>query len=216
MENKTKREQRVEGTKENIVNVAGDLFAMKGITNVAFDDIAKEAGYSRTTVYSHFSSKDDITNYIVLRTMNTVLNAIRKVVKSTAQADGQFRLLCYELVALCDDNPFFFKCMLEYIDASPEGRKNDPVLEEIYQVGEKLNEEFARMLAGGVEQGKFRSDLNVLPTGMILWSCLTSLISVIHNKRQYIEADMLTAEEFLDYGFALILRTVLKDGANIE
>lgn len=206
----SKREQRGDRTKENIVNIAGELFAARGITNVAIDDIAKAAGYSRTTVYSHFGSKDDIINYMVLRTMNIVLAAMHKVEKSTVQADQQFRLLCYELVALCDEMPFFYKCMLEYIDASLEGRQANPVLEEIYQRGEQLNEEFARIIASGVEQGIFRDDLNVVPTGLILSSCFTTLISIMQNKCRYIEAEMMSAPEFIDYGFNLILRSILK------
>ncbi len=209
MNGKSKREQRLALTKENIIEVAGNLFAKKGIANVAFDDLAKEAGYSRTTLYSHFTGKDDIINYIVLRTMSTVHEAMQKAIRQPVRSDQQFRYLCYELISLCEDKPFYYKSMLEFIDASPDGRAQNPVLEEIYQIGEKLNGDFARIINTGVEQGIFRDDLNVLPTGLILWSCLTALISLLQNKQNYIEQHMLSKQEFLDYGFNLILRTVL-------
>jgi hypothetical protein len=87
------------------------------------------------------------------------------------------------------------------------------LLEEIYQLGETLNEDFALIIHAGVKQGLFRDDLQVAPAGLILWSCLTTLISLALSKRAYIESTMLSAQEFFDYGFDLILRTVLKEGA---
>jgi AcrR family transcriptional regulator len=210
MVKRTKRNWRAEATKENIAEVASGLFAERGIANVAFDDIAKAAGYSRTTVYAHFASKDDIIHYLVLRTMENVYEATQKVIRQPMRADQQFRFLSYELINLCDEKPYYYRCMLEYIDASPEGRGQNPLLEEIYQLGEALNEDFAHIIDSGVQQGIFRDDLKVAPAGLILWSCLTTLISMTLNKRAYIESAMLSAQEFFDYGFDLILRTVLK------
>ena len=208
----TKRGQRTDITKDNILETASRLFAVKGVANVAFDDIAKVAGYSRTTVYTHFSSKDDIVYSIALRTMVLVQEAMQKVVKQPVRADQQLRFLGYELINLCRERPFFYKCMLEYIDASPEGRAQNPILEEIYEVGEELNSVFAQIINTGVEQGVFRTGLLVAPTGLILWSCITSLVSLMQNKRRYIESEMLTIQEFYDYGFSLILSTVLSGG----
>ena len=207
-----KRGQRTDITKDTIIEIASRLFAEKGAANVAFDDIAKAAGYSRTTVYTHFSSKDDIVYSIALRTMVLVQEAIGKVVKQPVRADQQLRFLGYELINLCQERPFFYKCMLEYIDASPEGRAQNPILEEVYEVGEELNSVFAQIIHTGVEQGVFRKGLLVAPTGLILWSCITSLVSLMQNKRRYIESEMLTIQEFYDYGFSLILSTVLSGG----
>jgi hypothetical protein len=137
--------------------------------------------------------------------------AVRKV-------DGKYILQSveFELMNLCEEKPFYYRTMLEYIDASPEGRAHNPVLDEVYHVGERLNDDFAQIVGLGVAQGVFRDDLNVAPTGLILWSCLTSLISLLHNKRKYIESEMLSAQEFYDYAFNLLLRTVLKGGGAVE
>jgi len=210
------RGQRVELTKEHIVEAASSLFVEKGIVNVAFDDIAKAAGYSRTTVYKHFAGKDDIIHYVALRTMISVHEAMHKAIRLPVRADQQLRLVSYELMNLCEEKPFYYRTMLEYIDASPEGRAHNPVLDEVYHVGERLNDDFAQIVGLGVAQGVFRDDLNVAPTGLILWSCLTSLISLLHNKRKYIESEMLSAQEFYDYAFNLLLRTVLKGGGAVE
>jgi AcrR family transcriptional regulator len=208
------RVRRAELTRENIAEAADHLFAERGIANVTFDDIAGAAGCSRTTVYAHFAGKDDIVNYIVLSSMGLVLKAMQKVMRQPARADRQLRFLGYELVNLCEERPFFYRYMLERIDASLEGRAENPALEEIYRMGERLNGDFARIIDAGVEQGVFRDDLAAAPTGLILWSCLTSLIGLLRNKREYIERDMLPAHEFFDYGFNLILRAVLKEGGS--
>lgn len=203
--------QQLQLTKPDyIAEVAGQLFSDKGIAGVTFDDIAKAAGCSRTTVYAYFPGKDDIINHIALCAFRHIHKMMQKVIKQPVRADEQLRFLSYELISFCTDKPFYYNCMLEYIDASPEGRKLKPVLEDIYKLGEELNEAFARIITSGINQGIFREDLKVKPAGLILWSSLTALISLIKNKRDYIENEMLPTQDFLDYGFRLLLGSVMK------
>jgi AcrR family transcriptional regulator len=52
----------------HILNIAGDLFYRQGIRAVGIDTIVAEAGVAKTTLYDHFSSKDDlITAYLEAR-----------------------------------------------------------------------------------------------------------------------------------------------------
>lgn len=210
MSNSNIRIEHGKPMKDFIADISGRLISEKGISGVTYDDIAKAAGCSRTTVYAYFPCKDDIINYIALCAFRHISNIMQKVIKQPVRADEQLRLLSYELISLCDEKPFYYKCMLEHIDASPEGRKKNPILDEIYNLGEQLNKDFAQIIYLGVSQGIFRDDLKVKPAGLILWSFLATLISLLMNKRDYIESEMLSSQEFLDYGFWLLLRIVMK------
>ena len=46
--------------RQNILDAAGKLIALKGVKNTSLADIAKEVGISKGTLYYHYSSKDDI------------------------------------------------------------------------------------------------------------------------------------------------------------
>ena len=43
-----------------ILNAASDLFMDKGFDNTSMDEVARRAGVSKQTVYSHFSSKEQL------------------------------------------------------------------------------------------------------------------------------------------------------------
>ncbi len=47
-------------TRQHIINTASDLFYQKGYTLTGINEIIKEAGIAKATLYSHFASKEDI------------------------------------------------------------------------------------------------------------------------------------------------------------
>ncbi len=51
---------RSEEKREKIVNAAAELFIENGFDGISMDHIAKNAGVSKQTVYSHFGNKEDL------------------------------------------------------------------------------------------------------------------------------------------------------------
>ena len=54
-----------EEKRRQILNCATDLFLQNGFTNTSMDMVAKEAGVSKQTVYSHFNNKDDLYTAVI-------------------------------------------------------------------------------------------------------------------------------------------------------
>jgi AcrR family transcriptional regulator len=54
------RDRQKAQTREHLLDVAAGLFAEKTYSDTTIEDIAKAAGASRATVYSYFSTKEDI------------------------------------------------------------------------------------------------------------------------------------------------------------
>lgn len=52
-------------TKENIIDVADQLFYQQGFVHTSFADIASEVGISRGNFYHHFKSKDEILTAVI-------------------------------------------------------------------------------------------------------------------------------------------------------
>ena len=67
MEEISKKEKRKNNNKNEIVDAAERLFFSKGYDNSTMDEIAKEAGYTKRTLYSYFTSKEEIYEKIVER-----------------------------------------------------------------------------------------------------------------------------------------------------
>jgi AcrR family transcriptional regulator len=60
-----KREITVEETRDKIIRAARDLFSQSGFHGVTLDDVAKQAGVARATVYYQFESKYGLLDCVV-------------------------------------------------------------------------------------------------------------------------------------------------------
>ena len=69
--------------KKNIILKATELFMKLGFKSVTMDDIAKEMGISKKTIYSHFSNKETIIAVVT---------------------DHVFEIVCEDIDAICDLN----------------------------------------------------------------------------------------------------------------
>lgn len=60
MKKLSRKEMELNIREDYIINAAKLLFLAKGIRNTTMDNIAKEAQISKTTLYKHFKSKDEL------------------------------------------------------------------------------------------------------------------------------------------------------------
>src|SRR4051794_41323506 len=57
---RSRREERREETRAELVEAAARVFARRGFHGASIDQIAREAGYSTGAIYWHFEGKDDL------------------------------------------------------------------------------------------------------------------------------------------------------------
>ncbi len=76
-----------EERKEEIINVAQELFVLKGYENTSTNDILEKVGIARGTLYYHFKSKEEILDAIISRIIKSTVENIKNAVfgKETAQ-----------------------------------------------------------------------------------------------------------------------------------
>lgn len=69
--------KEAEERKNEILDVAGRLFAAKGFDNTSTNDILNEIGIARGTLYYHFKSKEDILDAMIDRMTGQMLAQAR-------------------------------------------------------------------------------------------------------------------------------------------
>jgi AcrR family transcriptional regulator len=65
------RDRQKAQTREHLLDVAAGLFSEKGYNETTIEDIARAAGSSRATVYSYFSTKEDILRTLAVEMWET-------------------------------------------------------------------------------------------------------------------------------------------------
>lgn len=196
--------------RENIAFAASALFIEKGIVATSMDDIAKAAGYSKATLYVYFENKEEIVGLLTLQSMKKLYDHIASALAGQEGTRARYDLICKGLVRYQEEFPFYFDIALSKINIDFESHDYLPEERETYLVGEKINEKLKDFLIEGMEKGDLRKDLELMPAIFHFWGMLSGIIRLAANKEAYIKKAMgLSGEQFLEYGFSMLYRTIV-------
>ena len=86
-----------------------------------------------------------------------------------------------------------------------------PTLMQIFASGTETNQLLENFLKQGQEDGIIQKNVNPQQAVYILWDNLSSLITLTHNKGEFISSELnITVEQFLQNGFTQIINSILE------
>ena len=188
-----------------VLEVAEKLFDKKGFEAVSMDEIAFETGISKSTVYVYFKSKQIIWDSIVCRYMEQLLEDARNAADGEGSFEDRYYKLCFDIADKFEKHPLFCKATLGRISMDME----QEVYKKIYDVGEQTNEEIARFIRSGIEEGKVRKDIDIYPAVIMMWSSISGIISMANDKEEYLKMRFnMTKKDYLKKAFKMLLEGV--------
>lgn len=198
--------------RKNIAEAAQRLFAEKGIESTSMNEIAKESGYSKATLYVYFKDKEELVGVLVLESMQKLYDYLSKTLEDTENVSECFYKICNAFVDYQEEYPFYFELLLKAINVDFETTRFLPEEKETFLVGERINALLIAFFEQGIERGIIRGDLDILPTIFALWGMISGVIMLSVNKQEYISMQMKkTKREFLKQGFGLLYQSILSD-----
>lgn len=192
-----------------IALVAQDQFLQKGIEHTSMDDIAKNSGYSKATLYVYLKNKEILTSYLVLQSMQTLYDFIYKVLHENNTCKEHFFGICNSLYEYHKLYPLYFSLVHKTIRFDEKCDNFLPEEKETFEVGEKINAIVYDFIDSGIKNGDFRSDLKIKPTIFTIWGMVSGLIELASNKEEYLKTIIeVDKNDFLQNGFALIFDSI--------
>ncbi|MCU0446480.1 MAG: TetR/AcrR family transcriptional regulator [Microscillaceae bacterium] len=188
MESKEKEE-----VSEKILQVAEDLFSKYGIRSVSMDDIARELGMSKKTIYQYFKDKNEMVVKITEGYMHEDEACMIEIEQASSNAvEAVLKMSDYFRQAMSEFNPAMIYDIKKY----------HPDAWHLHQSYAKTHfiESFERNYAWGVADGLYRKDLNIriLAHLRLAEINLTFDESVFSNKEfNVIEVHVTMTEHFL-------------------
>ena len=141
-----------EALHQRIIDVAGEEFRKHGIRSVRMDDLSSLLGISKRTLYEEFEDKEAVLTAVFdhqIRKMEAVYAKNRE--ESANVLEFVLRMFRISLTEYAQTNPKYFDDMQRY-----------PKFKECFEEGKvKHMQNMKVFLTQGMEQGIFRSDLNV-------------------------------------------------------
>ena len=84
------------------------------------DDIAKEAGYSKATLYVYFKNKDEIISCMTLVAMNMLLDIVKTCTTTHKDFKSQYFALCYAITDFQKEHLFYYESIFKEINVDIE------------------------------------------------------------------------------------------------
>jgi AcrR family transcriptional regulator len=140
--------------KSHIITEAGKLFRKYGVKSVTMDDIAKQMGISKRTIYQHLQDKDELVNILLEARITTHECGLAKNAKLGEDAVHEVFLSLAEVnVWLTTFNRKLFYDLQKYYPAA---------WARLRDFKEKsLAKTISRNLKRGLGEGIYRKDMNI-------------------------------------------------------
>jgi AcrR family transcriptional regulator len=177
--------------RNDILDAAENVIFLKGYDLATMDDIAKEAEFSKRTVYIYFNSKEQLYFEIMVRGYKILIQMIEASLNNAKVKNSLERIkqIGKTLYNFKNKYPDYFKAIMSYENSEKDFVNGvpDESREECYILGEKIFGYLTSELTEGIREGIIRSELDVTNTAILLWSCVIGLLNTLTKKRNYIE-----------------------------
>ena len=95
--------------REQVMNAARRLFGERGSVDVSVEDIAAEAGVSRSTVYNYFSSRQDLLQGCLEDGHRQLVGALQRALAEPATVDEHLKRFLEEVLERVGNSAAFFR-----------------------------------------------------------------------------------------------------------
>lgn len=138
-------------TRDSILDATDRLLARYGYKKMTIDDLAREVGIGKGSVYLHFESKEEIALSHIDRIIERLKHALHTLAESKTSCDARLRKMLIERVLMRFDSVQHYSQSLNELLAQLRPR----LLDRRKRYFEEEARLFATVLAQGKKQGVF-------------------------------------------------------------
>jgi AcrR family transcriptional regulator len=145
-----------EVTRQAVLEQATEIAARLGLAGLTIGSLASSAGMSKSGIYAHFGSKEELQLATLAHARDTFVDRVLRPALSAPRGEPRLRAFFERWLACCrDDLPA--GCL--YVSSKPEfddqpGRVRDQLVRDYRD----LLDSIGQMVAAGVTEGEFRPD----------------------------------------------------------
>lgn len=204
MKKLSRREKEKLAREAAMVAAAEKLFAQHGFEHVSMDAIAKEAEFTKRTLYQYFSSKEDLYFAVILKGFKQLAVYCQTEVEKGQNGFEKLRLVSQAYYQFYKDFPETFRLM-NYIGRVKTQAENVPKRQEFMQFDNQLFEGFARLIEEGKADGSIRADLDAMKGACTVAFVLTGFFYMLSETgKTFTKHFALDQEEFSLFALDLL------------
>lgn len=169
-------------TKRKIFETSMKLFAEKGYDATSIEEITAEVGVAKGTLYYHFSSKEEIFNFLISEGMQLLKNSIKiKIDKQKRYIDKIRAIVLIQIKIIVKYENFMTIVLSEVWGSTPRSKTCKKYLDEYLKIVKNILKE-------GIECGEIKEyDADVLTSEIFSLACAI----LLHKKNGEIKIEEL-------------------------
>lgn len=207
--------------RDKMIDAAEKLFFSKGYEQSTMDDVAREAHFSKRTVYAYFTGKEQLHFEVMIRGYRQLIALLKKEEKSAEACSAGDRLerMAHAFYRFSTDFPDYFAAIFSYENGENDFQKGipDQSREECYRLGEEVFDMLAVLLRKGQEEGSFKNDLDPVKTAIVLWSCMVGVFNTSKVKANYIQNyHHISAGDLISAAFQMMIRSLRNENGGFH
>ena len=201
--------------KNDMINAASRVFFKKGFESSTMDDVSKEAGFTKKTIYTYFKSKEDLYYEIMLLGFESLNSLYDKTISENIEKSEieKIKKLGITFVEFSRTYPGYFKAIADYENKDYDFQVEDgnSLIKKCYTAGEYSFNLLNKCIINGIKKGEILANTDSILVCIMLWSTMLGLIGLINKKEKYINIyHNKSIEELMDDGFEILLRSIKK------
>lgn len=170
-----KKPQKRELKYEALYQAALKIFAEYGFKKTTIEDIAKELGAAKSSLYFYIKDKRELYNKSVAYGLMKWQNAVKEAIAAEQDPARQFFIMAHKALEYLNEDKFLRKILMRDPSLFPLHPSQDPYT-DINRASIDLLKE---VLQKGVDSGVFRK-LDIDTTAPLLFSIYVLLVQKVH------------------------------------
>lgn len=160
---------RTRETRERIFEAARTVFARRGYLEATLEEIAREAGVGKSSLFRHVDSKAELLLESLLRQDEDATPRIREVFQREATAEARLRGLAAELLDFWTSHPAYRPMFWALDNQDLIGALPPALVERVTRTWQPSLQAVVAVVQGGIDSGEFRPcDPHV--TAHVIWN----------------------------------------------
>ena len=161
MDTTSRKEKEKQLREEDIINAAEKVFTAMGYTGASMEEIAKEAQFTRKTIYQYFADKDDLYYAVIARGFRGLLSYFQEDIQNGHNGFDKLKLLMSAYYRFYRDFPSTFNLMT-YVGYIKSNKEITIKQQEFNKITELLPKEVAKVIEEGKADGSIRTDIDTM------------------------------------------------------
>jgi len=206
------RNQKVTAVKKDeIIDGIEKALQSKSYDKLTIDDIAKEAEYSKKTIYSYFRSKNEIYLELLIRKFNLLNDALQNAIANSDQKGVEkIKVLANAYYQFSKEFPEYMQAIINFetkqVADAPE---EDKLKERFNQDTEKSFLLLMDAIKESIERNEIHLESDVVSTAILLWSNINGFIILDYKKGDFISSSYgKSLDELFDCNLKMMLRSL--------